>query len=256
MRTFATCFCFLTLGHIAFAETDYVGSSAQEKFEAAQLKFREANSAALVTIRNEEQKLSKHREELESLQQQLAALGSDETFTTEYWKKKGFYELPTAKIKLLPQRDALKKEIYKMNLRITEAERNHTVAKDRLREAHQAFSADSTSAKSEGDKYTHLEAQLTALGTNQSFSNLRLSVKDTEIQLEALERVFDRAAVGEYLRSKMTDLLNSGVMCEASKACAQGKKPNISRDTVDDQVFPSGDSALRGPKAKSGATQR
>lgn len=60
------------------------------------------------------------------------------------------------------------------------------------------------------------------------FSQLQQKVGSAQTTLNRLSSVYDQSVLGAYMKDKMTNLLNSGAMCQAQKACAAGKTPSVS----------------------------
>lgn len=122
------------------------------------------------------------------------------------------------------------------------ANRRLTEANTRIRNIENAsrlaVAVNRDTVESEQGKIRTLEDQIRRLDDFRDFSETRLEISDARVRLQALEKVLDQAAVGEYMRTKFSALLSSNVLCEAAKACGENKKPNISRDKVDKEIFP------------------
>lgn len=58
-------------------------------------------------------------------------------------------------------------------------------------------------------------------------ATLRIETAEGRERLNKIERAIDLSVMGQYMKERMAGLLNSPSLCEAAKACAEGKPRNI-----------------------------
>jgi chromosome segregation ATPase len=116
--------------------------------------------------------------------------------------------------------------------------------------------ADQAAEKARAVREKQFQAALETMALTQSFQSLQSIVNDTNRTLDEIERKYDQAILGAYMKDKMKTLLNSQAFCSAAVNCELAEKDRQPIDREMDKVFPWSDPKLNRAQPRAGATTR
>lgn len=107
------------------------------------------------------------------------------------------------------------------------------------------------SANAGNRQFSSLKELLQVTNLSMDLDRLNYKLKDNESLIHEMERVYDKAFIGTYIKHKMTNLLNSKALCEAQKSCSQGKA-KVSATSIESELFNSSSSSRSTRRAAPG----
>ena len=76
------------------------------------------------------------------------------------------------------------------------------------------------------------------MGLIGEFQSLKIKANDLDDELDEMERILDKGAIGVYMKQKMGLLLNSQVICSSVKRCNVKDPKQVSNTKIADELFP------------------
>jgi hypothetical protein len=90
-----------------------------------------------------------------------------------------------------------------------------------------------------------LALELRASDMDSNFGLLISKFDDVDYTLDEMNRYYDQAMIGAYMKEKMGALLNSDVICSAAKRCAVKDPKKIPNADIEKELFPNTSNSTR-----------
>lgn len=119
--------------------------------------------------------------------------------------------------------ERFKRELDNLNGELDRTRSRHSNA---LRQLQRVEGNKELAQRNWDNMYSGMMNEMSAASLSQKIQNLRYKSLEYSDNIMVLEKVYDNALLGNYIREKLTDLANSKSFCEASKQCTSQDKPN------------------------------